>query len=291
MGLRAKKPVLEPNRFRALIYGNKGAGKTHFAVSIPNTYYIDTEGVLKYRKFVEMLNNNNSDSIALYEMTEIIKEIKDLLTLKHDYKTVVIDSITFPYNLLSHMEAERLITKAPHTEGTEFGANVAKAKRLTFHLGMLLMRLDMNVIVIAHEKVKYEKSVEIGKEADVNEKMGYALGTQIHLRLQGKSHKAFIEKSRYDEIGNNEIIDFDNGYEVIKKRFGEEIFLRSCVVEELATPAQIKEVRRLQALLSYPEEKLQKWLITKKSQSLDEVNVKCIQNLIDHFKSKITGEK
>lgn len=289
MALRAKKPILEPNRLRAVIYGNKGVGKTHFAVSIPNVYYIDTEGALKYKRFVEMLTKNKSDSVALYDLEEIIKEVKDLISTKHDYKTLVIDSISFPYNLLSHLEVERLTKKNPHTEGTEFGANMAKAKRLTFHLGMLLTRLDMNIIVTAHEKTKYQKGEEVGKEPDVNEKIGYALGTQIHLRLQGKSVKAFIEKSRYSELKNQEQIDFDNGYEVIKKLFGEEVFLRESAIEELATEEQIKEVRRLQALLSYPEESLQKWLITKQSHSLDEVNAKDIDKLIEHFNLKIKG--
>lgn len=289
MALRAKPPVLEPNRLRALIYSNKGVGKTHFTVSLPNVYYIDTEGALKYERFVKMLKENKSDSIALYDLEEIIKEVKDLLSTKHNYKTLVIDSITFPYNLLASVEAERLIKKSPHTEGTEFGANMAKAKRLTFHLAMLLTRLDMNVIVTAHEKSKFVDGKDAGKEPDVNEKMGYALGTQMHLRLQGKAIKAFIEKSRYSELKNQELIDFDDGYGTIKKLFGEEIFLRDSVTEELATEEQIKEVRRLQAVLNHPEESLQKWLITKHAHSLDEVNTKDIDKLIQHFKSKIEG--
>ena len=291
MALRAKPPTLEPNRIRALIYGNKGVGKTHFAVSIPNVYYIDTEGSLKYKRFVEKLTENNSSSIALYELEEIIREVKELISVKHDYKTVVIDSISFPYNLLSHLEVERLTKKSPNTEGTEFGANMAKAKRLTFHLGMLLTRLDMNVIVTAHEKTKYQKGEEIGKEPDVNEKMGYALGTQIHLRIQGKSIKAFIEKSRYHELKNQELIDFDDGYETIKKLFGEEVFLRESTTEELASEEQITEVKRLQVLLNYSEESLQKWMINKKSQTIEEVNSKDILKLIEHFKSKIQGDK
>jgi hypothetical protein len=290
MKLRATKPVLEPNRFRALIFGNKGAGKTHFAVSIPSVYYIDTEGVLKYEKFVEMLKKNDSVSIALYELTEIISEVKALLTLPHDYKTLVIDSITFPYNLLSHSEAERLIKKNPHTEGTEFGANMAKAKRLTFHLATLLTRLDMNVIVTAHEKTKYENNVEIGKEPDINEKMEYALGTSINLRMFGDSRKAYMVKSRYDELKNRDLIDFDNGYDAIKQRFGEEIFLRKSEIEILATKEQIGEFNRLVMTINYPQENIQKWLLNKKSHSIDEVNTVDIQRFIDHLKSKITGE-
>lgn len=288
--LRAKPPVLEPNRFRALIYGDKGVGKTHFACSIPSVYYIDTEGVLKYEKFVDMLKKNKSFAIDLPELGEIINEVKALLTLKHDYKTLVIDSMTFPYALLANMEAERLVLKAPHTEGTEFGANLAKAKRLTFHLGMLLTRLDMNVIVTAHEKTKYEDNKEVGKVADINEKMGYALGTILHLRLAAESKKAFVEKTRYSELQSREILDFTDGYETIKTRFGEEIFLRESIVEQLATEEQIKEIRRLIDVLKTPEEVVNKWLIAAKSQTLEEMEAKKIQACIDSLQSKIKGD-
>jgi hypothetical protein len=288
--LRAKPPVLEPNRFRALIYGDKGVGKTHFACSIPSVYYIDTEGVLKYKKFVDMLKANKSDAVDLTELTEIIKEVKTLLTVKHDYKTLVIDSITFPYASLANMEAERLAEKNKHTEGTEFGANLAKAKRLTFHLSILLTRLDMNVIVTAHEKTKYEKNEEVGKLADINEKMAYALGTTLNLKLMGDTKKAFVEKTRYSELQSREFLDFNDGYETIKSRFGEEIFLRESAVEELASPEQLKELNRLIDVMQYPKEKVDKWLLASKSQSLDEMNTKQIQACIESLNSKIKGE-
>jgi len=289
--LRAKPPVLEPNRFRALIYGDKGTGKTHFACSIPSVYYIDTEGVLKYERFVKMLKANKSEAIDLPELSEIIKEVKALLTVKHNYKTLVIDSLTFPYALLANMEADRLIQAATKPiEGTEFGANLAKAKRLTFHLGILLTRLDMNVIVIAHEKTKYEKNEEVGKIADINEKIGYALGTVLHMRMQGKSRKAFVEKTRYSEISMQELLDFDDGYETIKKRFGEEIFLRDSDIETLATPEQVAELKRLIGILKVSDEITQKWLIASKATTFDEMNTKNIQACIDKLNSQFKGE-
>src|SRR6185312_13084296 len=130
MVLRAKKPELQPNRFRGLIYGDKGVGKTHFVLSMPSVYYIDTEGASKYKRFVEMLNQNNSDVVEIFDLQEIINEVKELLTIKHNYKTLVIDSISVPCAHLANLEVDRLTKKAPGTEGTEFGANLAKVKRL-----------------------------------------------------------------------------------------------------------------------------------------------------------------
>lgn len=286
--LRAKPPELEPNRFRALIYSDAGVGKTYFACSIPSVYYIDTEGVLKYKKFVEMLKARKSDAVVIYELTEIIKEIKTLLTVKHNYKTVVIDSITFPYALMGNMEAERLNVK--DKEGTEFGINMAKPKRLTFHLGILLSRLDMNVIVLAHEKTKFDEGKDVGKIADTNEKMGYSLGTVLQLKIQGDSRKAFVQKTRYDEILPRELLDFNDGYQTLKQRFGEEIFLRESEIEILATPEQIEELNRLIELFKVPQNIIDKWLMAAKSQSLDEMETKKIQACIDSLKSKIKGD-
>jgi hypothetical protein len=291
MALRGRKPELQPNRFRALVYGTKGTGKSHFACTIPNTYYIDSEGILKYKRYVNMLKEGNSDVVEIRELTEIITEVKELLTVKHDYKTIVIDSITFPETFMSNVEAERLIKKSPATEGTEFGANKAKAARLTFHLGMLLSRLDMNVIVLAHEKTKYQDGKEIGQTADCHEKMGYALGTVIQLRMHGKSRKAFVEKTRYDELKTFDSLDFtENGYKTLVEAFGEDMFVRDATIEELATKEQISEFRRLIELLKFPEETVQKWIIASNSQSMDEMPTIKIQKCIESLKAKVNGE-
>lgn len=287
MALRAKKPEFEANRFRALVYGDKGSGKTHFCCSLPNVYYIDTEGVLKYNHFVKMLRDNNSDSVSLYELSDIIKEVKELMTIKHDYKTLVIDSITFPYALLAQMEVERLLKKNSNTEGTEYGANLAKSKRLTFHLGMLLTRLDMNVIVTAHEKSKYENNLEVGKICDVNEKMAYSLGTVMHLRANGKNRMAFFEKSRYSELPDKEIIEFNDGYFVLKDRFGEDVFQRESQVESFATVEQITELNKLISVLNVSDETIQKWIVRAKASSLEEMNEIQIDACIKFLKKRI----
>lgn len=295
MTLRAKPPVLQPNRFRGVIYGNTGVGKTHFTVSIPDVYYIDTEGTEKYKKFVDMLKSNNGEVVAIYDLGEIISEVKELLTVKHNYKTLVIDSISVPCATLSHLEAERLSKKSRDSEGTEFGANLAKAKRLTYQLGILLSRLDMNVIVTAHEKPLYEtinrERVEAGKTADVNDKLLYCLGTTFHLQIIGGKRKVSIKKTRYDEFGAFETFDFEDGYSVLKQRLGEDIFLRESNVEKLATSEQLKELDRLISALNIEETKQQKWLTSSNSSAFDEMKSEVIENLINHLKSQVTGEK
>lgn len=289
MPLRAKKPVVQDARFQAIVYANRGVGKTHFCCSFPNAYYIDTEGLENFPHFVKMLKDNNSDIARINDIADIIKEVKELMSTKHHYKTVVIDSITFPVHLLSNMEAERL-GKKDGDEGTAYGKNLSRSKRLTFDLGMLLTRLDMNVIITAHEKTKYEKGVEIGKSSDVNEKLEYSLGTVINLRRMGEKVKAFIEKSRYPELKTFEMFDFDNGYEALCERLGRKLFEREVVIEELATPEQIAEFNRLVEVLCLSEEIVQKVIINARATTKEQISKKNMQETIQKMLNKINGE-
>lgn len=290
MALRARKPVVKQARLKTLLYADKGVGKTHFCCSFPDTYYIDTEKLEDFPHFVKMIEQNNGVLLYVTELSEIIAEVKELLTVKHHYKTLVIDSISFPAFWLSQMEAERLAAKNKDSEGTEYGANLAKAKRLTFQLGILLSRLDMNVIVVAHEKRKFADNKEIGKEYDVNEKMAYSLGSVWNLRLLGKSRKLFVEKSRYTQMPTGDVLDFDDGYNIVKERFGEEIFIRESKSEELATKEQIEEFNRLVKFLQVPDTTVQKWLQSVHAAEPSEVNKVVMQEKIDTLHKKLKGK-
>lgn len=288
MGLRAKKPIIKDARFQAVVYGNRGVGKTHFCCSFPNAYYIDTEGLENFPHFVKMLNEQDSAIVRLNDLGEIIKEVKVLLSTRHDFKTIIIDSITFPVHLLCNMEAERLARTSKDGDGTGFGRNLAEAKRRTFELGMLLTRCDLNVIVVAHEKVKYEKNVEIGKSSDVNDKMEYSLGTVINLIRVGDTVKARVEKSRYPELKTNEFIDFNNGYEMLCDRLGRNIFERDVKPEKLATPEQVSEFKRLINALNISDEIVQKCIINGRATTMEQMTFEHMQKTLSYFLSKVS---
>ncbi len=290
MALRAKKPEIKEARFQAVVYSNRGVGKTHFCCSFPNSYYIDTEGLESYPHFVKMLRDNNSQLVRLNDLSEIIKEVKELMSTKHNFKTIIVDSITFPVHFLCNMEVERLSKGGK--DGSAYGANLALAKRLTFELGMLLTRCDLNVLITAHEKTKYEKNIEVGKVSDVNEKIEYSLGTVINLKRMGEKVKAFIEKSRYPELKTFEMIDFDDGYKMLCNRLGKPLFEREVNPEDLATMDQMIEFKRLITVLNVPEEVVQKYIINARATSMDQMNKEIMQKTIDHLITKATkGEE
>lgn len=116
------------------------------------------------------------------------------------------------------------------------------------------------------------------------------MGSVLNIRIQGGSRKAFIQKTRYSEFKPLEIIDFENGFEVLKSRLGNDIFYRESKVETLATKEQLSEVKRLIELLNFPEESIQKWLTAGQSNSLDEMSSEKLQKCIDHLKSQVRGE-
>lgn len=289
MALRAKKPEVKDARLKVLLYADKGVGKTHFCCSFPDAYYIDTEGLEDYPHLVGKLEKNGGDIIHLNEIGDIITEVQELLSTKHSYKTLVIDSISFPYAWLAQLEAERLAKKSKDSEGTEYGANLAKAKRMTFQLGILLSRLDMNVIVVAHEKQKFVDNKDAGKTFDINDKLAYSLGAVWNLRLLGSRRKLFVEKSRYSEIKANDFIDFDEGYETIKSLFGENIFVREVKMEKLASPDQIKELTRLIDLLKINEETVGKLLTNAKAATMEQMTEEFTQKAINKLLLNLQG--
>lgn len=287
-----KKVVIKKQpRLKTLIYSGPGAGKTHFCCSFPDTYYIDTEGLEDYPHFEEMIINNGGQLFYLTELTDIINHVKKLISTKHNYKTLIIDSISFPVGWLAQMEAERLQKKSKDgSEGTDWGVNLAKGKRLTYHLGILLSMLDMNVIVTSHERVKFSEGKEIGAIFDVNDKIAYALGAVWNLKLQGKNRRLYVEKSRYPAMKHGDSIDFNNGYDEIKNIFGEEIFKREVKTIDFATNDQILEFKRLTQLLGVSDESIQSRLRTEKSPSIESVSKETMKTWIEKLNNQVKGE-
>lgn len=290
MALRAKKPEIKQTRLKALVYGNAGTGKTHFCCSFPAPYYIDTEGLEDYEHFQQMIIDNKGDIVKLNHLEEIIEEIKALLSTKHEYKTLIIDSISFPYTWLAQAEIERLVKRSPLTEGTEFGANVAKGKRLAAKIGILLSQLDMNVIVISHEKTKFEAGKETGSTFDVPDKLAYSLGAVLRMVKMGKARKLFVIKSRYKQLEGDSLIEFDDQYQTIEKLFGKEIFHRESVSVEIATDEQVKELDKFIVDMNISDELQKKWLKHANATAFEFMDKEKIQKIIDHLKSKIVGE-
>jgi len=281
MALRGIKPIEVKPRLKALFYGTAGSGKTTAAISFPNVYLIDTEQGAIHSHYTKLLEKNNGAVFQTTDFDELVKEIKALLTEKHEFRTVVIDPLTTLYN--------DLLDKAAITHGTEFGKHYGVASKRMKHLLTLLSRLDCNIIITAHSKNEYGPGMTLlGTVFDCYKKLDYLFDLSIEIQRRGKERVGLIKKTRIEAFPDGETFPFS--YDEIAKRYGKEILEKESIPEILATIDQVNEINRLIELLKIPEEVYQKWLDKAQANSFEEMNTETIEKCIDHLKSKIQGE-
>lgn len=288
--LRGKKPDKITKRFKALFYGKAGIGKTMTAIHFPRPYLIDTEKGAENNEYVELLNKQKGAILQLNEYDEILKEVKTLLSVKHPFKTLIIDPLTIIYDELQDRNTEffKRISKDKDPTGTEFGKHVTEASRQIKNLTRLLTRLDMNVILTAYAKNEYGDNMKVlGQTFDCPKKFDHLFDLVLRVEKRGKERLAFIQKTRLEGFPEGEMIPFN--YEEIAARYGREILEKDSLPEQLASPEAIQEIKGLIRLLNVPPESVEKWLSNSEANSFDEMSQENINKCIAFLKSKITN--
>lgn len=278
MKLRGVKPNKIEKRLKCLFYGAAGVGKSTAAIQFPKPYIIDTEKGVEQDQYVRMIDEAEGALFQTCDFEELMQEVKTLLTVKHDFKTLVIDPLTTLYN--------DLLDKSAAKSGTEFGRHYIDANKKINHLLRLLIRLDMNVIVTSHSKNEYGQNMAVlGQTFDCYKKLDYLFDLVFEIQKRGKERVAVVKKSRVESFLDGEIFPFN--YQEVSKRYGKNIIEKDSKSEILATIDQINELKRLIDLLKIPDEIIQKWLDKSNSEKLDEMKTEDIQKCIDYLESKI----
>ncbi len=281
MALKAKKPSAIECRLKALFYGNAGVGKTMAAIQFPKPYIIDTEGSTNKPQYVKAIEKVDGAVLMTVDFDEMINEVRELLTTKHEYKTLVIDSLTPLYN--------DLLEKAERKVGTDFGRHYGEANKRMKQLLNLLFRLDMTVIITSHSKNEYGQNLAIlGQTFDCYKKLDYLFDLVFEIQKRGTHRVGLVKKSRIESFPDGESFPFS--YDEIATRYGRAVLERDAVAQELATDDQIKEIERLIDLLKVPEETSKKWLDKASSDTWSDMQKESIQKCIDFLNSKIKGE-
>lgn len=281
MALKAKKPAMIESRLKVLFYGNAGVGKTMAAIQFPKPYIIDTEGSTNKPQYVSEIEKVDGAVLFTVDFEEMINEVKELLTTTHDYKTLIIDSLTLLYN--------DLLEKAERKVGTEFGRHYGEANKRMKQLLNLLFRLDMNVIITSHSKNEYGANLAVmGQTFDCYKKLDYLFDLVFEIQKRGTSRIGLVKKSRIESFPDMDSFPFS--YDEIANRYGRKVLEREAIAQELSTPEQYREILRLIELLNVPQDIWQKWLDKGNSDNWGEMTKESIQKCIDHLTSKIKGE-
>jgi hypothetical protein len=281
MALRAKKPAMIEQRLKALFYGCAGVGKTMAAIQFPKPYIIDTEGSTNKPQYVKQIDKVGGAVLMTVDFDEMVNELKELLTTKHDYKTLVIDSLTNLYN--------DLLEKAEKKVGTEFGRHYGEANKRMKQLLNLLFRIDMNVIITSHSKNEYGSNLTVlGQTFDCYKKLDYLFDLVFEIQKRGDKRIGLVKKSRIEAFPDTDTFPFS--YDEIANRFGREVLERDSKPQELATVEQVKELTRLIELLKTPEEVYTKWKSKASAEEWSEMPRDAMEKCIQYLKSTIQGE-
>lgn len=291
--LLAKDPKkAEPSKPKMLLSGIYKVGKTWFALGFPNVYYCDTEKGADRDHYTDRLKAGGGRYFGpedgALDPEVVIGQVRALATEKHDYKTLVIDSITKIFNHIIAKEKDRLLEAG---KKDEFGTSKKPAIAFINRLIMWTTRLDMNVIFIAHEKAEYGvvsgERAEIGKTADVYEKLPYELDLWLHATKRGPQRLLTVRGSRLQGFPEGDAFDMD--YQEFAKRYGKSVIEKAAAPIELCSPEQAAEINRLVELLKIDRETTDKWLDKAGADSFADLNKSQAEKTIATLTAKLKG--
>lgn len=280
----------EPSRPKITIFGKPGVGKTWGALDFPSVYYIDTEAGADLAHYTDKLKRAGGVYFGREQGSQdfatVIDQVKALATEKHSYKTLVIDSLSKIYNLEVNKEAEKFANKNPDAK-SDYGASKKPALRMSGTLIRWLDKLDMNVILICHEKAEWAKGEQIGVLPDAHDKLEYELHLCLQIAKEGDSRKAYVKKSRLKEFPD--ATKFDWSYNEFSKRFGNKVLEAEAKQIILATLDQIKELNDLLEIIKLPEGETDKWLKKANVETFAEMDTAQVSACINYLKIKKEG--
>jgi len=257
--LKGRDPTtVEPSKPKIIVYGPPGVGKTWAAIEFPNVYYIDTEGgadLAHYRKKLAAAGASYmGPEDGSLDFATVIDQVQALATESHDHKTLVIDSFSKMFNNQITITQEKM-AKAGVEDA--FGASKKEAIQYTRRLIAWMNKLDMNVILIHHQKSQWKDGKEIGVTFDGWEKMEYELHLAVRVVKNGPNRLAYIGKTRLEQFPGD--TNFPWSFKEFAARWGLDIINSASKTANVATPEQLTEYRDLVLKNKIAPEVLDKW--------------------------------
>ena len=137
-----------------VIYSEPGGGKTTWAASAPNPLFIDTEkgsGFVNVARAGDLFGKDYMDS---YD--DVIATMKMLVKEEHDFKTLVIDSLSAMINLINDKVCDE--EKVDSIGDIPYGGGYSKAKDKWLDMfkafEALRSKKEMIIVVTAHSETE-----------------------------------------------------------------------------------------------------------------------------------------
>lgn len=274
-----------------MIFGASGVGKTWFTLTFPRPFYIDTEGGADLRHYQERLKDAGGwylgvDDGAL-DFATVIEQMESLATEKHQFKTLIIDSVTKLFQTTIANEAGRLGDK------DAFGASKKPAIAWMRRLVNWTAKLDMNVWFVAHDAAEWGLNLktgqreEVGRVPDVWDKLIYELDLTLHAQKRGTSRVAVVRKSRL--LGFPDLETFPLEYADFASRYGKDFIESDTKPIVLATPEQVAEITRLLGIVKVSESEVEKVLTKAGADGWNELSTEQAAATVAWLSKKIQG--
>ena len=187
------------------ICGDSGMGKTSLAATFPNPIFIRAEDGMQ-----AIPADQRPDAFPLITSTAMLwEQITAVIHEPHDYKTLVIDSVTalerlFLADVLAQDPKAKSINQALGGYGAGTAAVAAMHQRVRKGAGLANEKRGMHVVFVAHA------DVETMKLPDADDYMRYSL------RLPSKSLPPYVDD--VDVVGFVRLEMFTKGDEGERKR-------------------------------------------------------------------------
>lgn len=292
--LKGRKPeLIAPPKIKMCVYGSYKTWKTRFSLQWPAIYFIDVEAGAKLPLYKQDLIKNGAIYFGPEDGAQdfglVLAEVRNLLTTKHDRKTLVIDSVSELEGISIAKEEERLDDAKKEAK---FGAQKKPAIKNMRRLFNYIRTIDMNVVLLAHKRDQWEG---VGDERKVTgttfdgwDKIGYKIDLLCESKLVDNQGQMVVKGSRYEAFPIGRTIPMD--YAAFSQMYGKEIIEKPAVPLVPATPEQTAEIVRLVTLLKISEEEVDKWLTKAEAEEIEDLSKEHAERLLSLLNDKVKGK-
>lgn len=292
--LKFTKPEATQTRFKGLIYGDWGVGKTTLMIQLPKSAYVDMErGTDKYWRTMEAKGSKRLQTTSYHELLD---QVRSLSREPHDFLNLVIDPITIAKQDIGEYWM-RIFDKYSKTEKEgemkDYGLRYyAKTKSDMATLRRALLSLDMNIVATAHQKDKWKDGKAVGVTFDGDgDKEGYLFDNIFRVQRENGKMMAYTEKQREEKDAPKLPASFEWSYEELCKLIGKDVLERPAKPIPLATPEQIEQIQELMKLFSKIEPEFEGKVFAKhKIDSWEEILSDPAEQVISYIKKQLRGK-